>query len=123
MITLIAKFTGKTSLGFISGREYELTIDCKFNEIDIESRIGLSLIYGGEEILRCSYSSISNFLKNWEILSINMIDSTSKYMIRTPSSIPNGLHKPDFNSIAGKIRMNMRNNKLGKILDEIDSLI
>lgn len=78
MITLKAKFIGKTSLGFTTNKEYELMMDLKSTEIDIESKVG---VFPNEEVLRCVYSNISKFLENWEVLSINGMDTKSKHCI------------------------------------------
>ncbi len=76
MITLKAKFIGKTSLGFTTGKEYNLSLDSISTEIDIESKVG---VFPNEETLKCVYSNTPKFLENWEVLSINGIDTKSKH--------------------------------------------
>jgi len=75
MITLKAKFIGKSSLGFISNKEYELIMDSQSAEIHIESVPDQP----DRRTLKCVYSNTPKFLENWEVLSIDGVDNKSKH--------------------------------------------
>ncbi len=82
MITLKAKFIGKSSLGFISNKEYELIMDSQSAEIHIETHVDfiIHMIPGQPDrrTLKCVYSNTPKFLENWEVLSIDGVDNKSK---------------------------------------------
>jgi len=79
---ITAVFTGKTSLGFVTGTRYEINLTETFPEgVRGKSRISvetfsksvdepttsLHLPSTTEVRLRCEYSTISKLLENWEI--------------------------------------------------------
>ena len=69
MITLKAKFIGKTSLGFERGENYELSIGIipKIRSSDgkLESEIDIRSSNN-----RCKYSTVDKFLQNWMVSTI-----------------------------------------------------
>ena len=75
MITLKAKFIGKSSLGFISNKEYELVVDSQSTEIHIEAVPD----HSDRRTLKCVYLNTPKFLENWEVLSIDRVDNKSKH--------------------------------------------
>jgi len=78
MITLKAKFIGKSSLGFISNKEYELVVDSQSTEIHISVSD-----HSDRRTLKCVYSNTPKFLENWEVLSIDGVDNKSKHGVAT----------------------------------------
>ena len=54
-MTILAVFTGKNSLGYVNGKEYELKLD-DFKGISIKRNDNSGV---------CMYQSLSAFLKNW----------------------------------------------------------
>jgi len=55
------KFVGENmSMGFETGRVYNLRLTTTAGQIKIEA--------SGNEELYCLYSSVRNFMKNWEIV-------------------------------------------------------
>lgn len=61
MKKVTAKFTGRTSLGFVTGRYYTLEIRTfdKNNDILIT-----------DELRSCTYSNILTFLNNWNCIRV-----------------------------------------------------
>jgi len=55
---VVAKFVGKTSCGFISGRTYSLFTEVKYN---------LLWVHDLNSNANCPYKCLETFLKNWRI--------------------------------------------------------
>lgn len=58
---VIAKFKGTPSLGYMTGKSYELSL------IMSNSKVWISREDGSGE---CPYDTLTGFLKNWEILRV-----------------------------------------------------
>lgn len=57
-LRVIAKFVGKTSCGFISGRTYIIYTEVKHN---------LLWVHDSNSNADCPYKCLETFLKNWRI--------------------------------------------------------
>lgn len=94
---IVAIFTGKDSLGFISENTYELRVSFYFNQGS--SNIG---VWIDTDELRCEYSRVEKLLENWKVLDIKKIPKNTK------ESLP---------SVVSLITKSMRNNKLNILLN------
>lgn len=104
-----AKFIGKSSLGFVYGKMYNL--DCKFRwklgsnpceaGVNIQTNSGSFPNY---ERLRCEYNTVDIFLSLWKVSSIHLYDVVSPQLQQCYDEISRKFHK------------NMRDNKIEMIL-------
>lgn len=67
-MNVLAKFIGKSSLGFQHGDNYQLDMLFTFTQ----GRGGGVYISNGKG-LNCEYAKVSKFIENWKILTINQV--------------------------------------------------
>lgn len=65
-MTIRATFTGANSLGYKTGKEYELRLSDRHSFFDWKS-FSISRIDGSG---KCPYESIYSFLKNWDNIQV-----------------------------------------------------
>lgn len=74
---MIAKFVGKTSMGFVTGKEYNIHTECKLVNKHIGGRFPfcedkkmccLCVFDNCNSEHWCPYSSLEAFLQNWRII-------------------------------------------------------
>jgi hypothetical protein len=93
-----AKFIGRSSLGYVSGRTYAL----RMSYIQHSYWIGCGGVAGA-----CEYESFNAFKRNWSILyedhgSVRASDED--------------LNRPEFQEIRSEILCNSRNQKLNQLI-------
>lgn len=63
---LTARFIGKSSMGFITGRIYQIRTECK--EIMIDKYTPCLCVYDLHSRAWCPYSNLEIMLQNWQIM-------------------------------------------------------
>jgi hypothetical protein len=99
---LNATFIGTTSLGFISGQTYDITLH---QVMDSKSNLILHISTHDRKKV-CEYTSIQTLMKNWKFNQFHQDDR------------PNGFwSKKDYSEIKEIIMTDIRERKLSKILN------
>ncbi len=102
-----AKFIGKSSLGFVYGKTYNLNCEFRWKlgsgdgGLKIETNAGSFPNY---DRLRCEYNRIDTFLSLWKVSSIHLYDKVDPQL------------QYWYDEISRKIHKNMRDNKIEMIL-------